>query len=38
MKHRSLNEDGLIPLLLTILAVVIALIYLAFHRVSSAQH
>lgn len=31
------NQDGLIPLLLAILAVVVAIIYFAYTRVANAQ-
>lgn len=37
MKRTPLNESGLIPLLLTVLVVVLAMIYLAFTRVLNAQ-
>jgi hypothetical protein len=36
MKRTPLNEAGLIPLLLTVLVVVVAIIYLAFTRVLKA--
>lgn len=38
MKKKTLNEAGFIPLLLTILAIVLAVIYLAYTRVLHAQH
>jgi len=37
MKRTPLNQEGLIPLLLTILAVVVAVIYVAYHRVIQVQ-
>jgi hypothetical protein len=37
MKKHKLNEYGFIPLLLSVLAVVIAIIYFAFTRVMHAQ-
>ena len=37
MKKLKQNEQGLIPLLLSILAVVIGIIVLAYMRVSNAQ-
>ena len=38
MKHKHLNESGFIPLILTILAVVVVIIYLAYTRVLHAAH
>jgi len=38
MKRSPLNQNGFIPLLLTILAVVIAVIYLAYIRVGHVNH
>ena len=37
MKPARLNENGLVPLLVTILVVVIAIIYLVYARVLHAQ-
>ncbi len=37
MKHTPLNDQGLIPLLLAVFAVVVGIIYFAFSRVSQAQ-
>jgi hypothetical protein len=38
MKRQKLDQAGLIPLLVTVLLVVVALIYLAYTRVLNAQH
>lgn len=38
MKRRSLNQAGFIPMLITILVIVVALIYLAYTRVGKAGH
>lgn len=38
MKRTPLNESGFIPMMLTILAIVVAVIYLAYTRVLKAQH
>jgi hypothetical protein len=37
MKHKPLDQNGFIPLLLTVLAVVLAFIYLAYTRVLHAK-
>jgi hypothetical protein len=37
MKHKKLNQSGLIPLLIVILIVVAVLIYLAYTRVVRAN-
>lgn len=37
MKSLKSRQEGLIPLLLAVLAVVIGIIYIAFQRVSQAQ-
>lgn len=37
MKRLPLNQSGFIPLLVTILLIVVALIYLVFTRVHQAQ-
>lgn len=37
MKRKQLNEAGFIPMLLTILAVVVAIIYFAYTRVLHAN-
>lgn len=37
MKKLKNNEQGLIPILLTILAIVIGIIYIAFQRVAQSQ-
>jgi hypothetical protein len=37
MKSLKSNEQGLIPLLLAVLTIVVIVIYVAFQRVSSAQ-
>lgn len=37
MKRTPLNESGFIPLLLTILVAVMALIYFVYSRVNQAQ-
>lgn len=37
MKLKNLNEEGLVPLLITIFLVVAGLIYLAFMRVKGAK-
>ncbi len=38
MKRTPLNQSGFIPLLLTILAIVLLVIYLAYTRVLHATH
>lgn len=38
MTQRPLNQNGFIPLLLSVLAVVIALIYIVYARVLHAQN
>ena len=38
MNHKKLNENGFIPMLLTILAVVLLIIYFAYTRVQHAAH
>jgi len=38
MKRKQLNESGFIPLLLTILALVLLVIYFAYTRVLNASH
>jgi hypothetical protein len=37
MKRTQLNQGGFIPMLLTVLVVVVAVIYLAYTRVLKAQ-
>jgi hypothetical protein len=37
MKRKQLDEDGLVPLLVTVLLIVVAVIYFAFTRVLKAQ-
>jgi len=38
MKHKKLDENGFIPMMLSILAVVVAIIYFAYTRVLHATH
>jgi hypothetical protein len=37
MKHKPLNEAGFIPLLVTILLIIVAVIYVVYTRVLHAQ-
>lgn len=38
MKHKKLDQNGFIPMLLSILAVVLLIIYFAYTRVLHATH
>lgn len=38
MKKLKLNQQGFIPMMLFILAVIVAVIYLAYSQVQKAQH
>lgn len=38
MKKLKVNEQGFIPLLIFVLAVVVALVFYAYTRVQNAQH
>lgn len=38
MKRKPLNQQGFIPLLITIIVIVAALIYVVYTRVNHAQH
>ena len=38
MKHKKLNENGFIPMLISILVVVLLIIYFAYTRVQHATH
>jgi hypothetical protein len=38
VKRTQLDQNGLIPLLLTVLIIVVAIIYLVFTRVAKASH